>query len=84
MPFCGDLRSSGVIVASYLGPPGAAAQMCAATPMFVALFGSEFDPNVGLWQAGLLQRAPTRLDKSVFVCSEKSSRLRVKVSPHLF
>ena len=38
----------------HISPPGAAAQICAATPILVDLLGSVLEPEVDLRQEGLL------------------------------
>lgn len=65
---------------SYRGPPAAAAQMCAATPILTTLFGWVFAAQVRTLQHGLLQRIPTRYARSRFVLSENSSLLLIKIS----
>jgi len=73
MPLLTEVLSSGVIFESYLGPPAEAAQICAATPTFVATLGSSFAPEVGFLQSGLLHFTPTRLAKTCFVFCVNSS-----------
>ncbi|MFO8165518.1 MAG: hypothetical protein R6T98_13435, partial [Desulfatiglandales bacterium] len=75
IPLLMSQRWSCVMPGSYLGPPGAAARMCAATPVFVALVGSELGPYARLPQRGFEQRVPTRWARVRFVTVEKSSRL---------
>jgi len=64
MPLSTDRLSSLDMRASYLGPPGEAAQIWAPTPILIALSGSSCGPVVNLRQPGLEHRDPTRLARS--------------------
>src|SRR5208283_4347530 len=74
-PFSIPFRSSDVSDESYLGPPGEAAVMCAATPTFRALACSECGPLVRFRQSGFEQRFPTRLASVSATGLGKSSRI---------
>ena len=41
IPLSAEMRSLGVMLASWRGPPGAAAQMCAASPMLISPWPSD-------------------------------------------
>src|ERR1035441_9854333 len=69
------LRSSMLIRGSYRGPPGAAAQIWAATPMLTALRGSVCGPLVGRRQLGFEHWRPTLFATTSFVSLENSSRV---------
>jgi len=75
IPFSSAVRFSGVKLSSYLGPPGDAAVICAATPIFNAPALSSWGPAVGARQSGREHRCPTRAASTRFVDSEKSSRI---------
>lgn len=74
MPFSRFERSSGERAESKRGPPGDAAVMCAATPVFTALFGSECGPEGAARQSGFEQILPTRFARTALSAVVKSSR----------
>src|SRR5579872_3951932 len=67
-------RSSGAIFKLYLGPPAAAAVMCAATPRLIALRSSSCGPLVTTRQSGFEQNCPARFASVSLIDDEKSSR----------
>src|SRR4029078_4055122 len=67
-------RSSRVWAALWRGPPGEAAQICAATPTMTIPSCLAFDPTVARPQSGAEHRKPTALPISVTVFGEKLSR----------
>src|SRR5262249_34882128 len=78
IPLEGPLRSSRRSSASYLGPPGEAAVMWAATPRLTAFVGSSWGPLVSARHSGFEQRLPTRDASALFTGSEKSSDIFVQ------
>ncbi len=81
MAFRIDDRSDDDISSSNLGPPGAAAVMCAATPMFTLFVNSLCGPDVALRQLGFEHRIATLLATLVLTAWENSSR--AKSQPHV-
>src|SRR5215203_240403 len=79
MPFSALFLCSLESEASYLGPPGAAAVMWAATPIFTDFSGSEFGPLVV--RSHFEQRNATRSANTFLVRGVKSSLGRVTVTP---
>nr|DAH61319.1 MAG TPA: hypothetical protein [Caudoviricetes sp.] len=49
IPLSIELRCSGVKLGSYLGPPGAAAVICAAIPLLILLFVSLLSGPTVVW-----------------------------------
>ena len=80
MPFSAEERCCGVNVESYRGPPGAAAVMCAATPLFTALSGCSAGPEATAPQSGLLHRCPTRAARRHCQVEQSDQDLRRCVS----
>ena len=75
IPFEESDRCSGERSFSYLGPPGDAAEICAATPILTAPDGSACGPLVAWRHSGFEHTKPTRLASNSFVDEEKSSRI---------
>src|ERR1044072_2295228 len=69
------LRSPGVSAGAYLGPPGDAAVIWAATPMLIAFVESAFGPVVCQRHDGFEQRLLTRAAITLFTSLLKSSRM---------
>jgi hypothetical protein len=68
--------SAGDMVGANRLPPGAAAEICAATPMLMDASGFVLGPLVGLLHFGLEHKKFTLSAKSLFVFRGKSSLLR--------
>src|SRR5205809_732168 len=60
---------------SYRGPPGDAALMWHATPMFTAFDGTSWGPLVGLRQLGFEHCIPARRARASLTLTVKSSRI---------
>jgi len=67
-------RSALLRVGSYRGPPGDAAEICAATPRLSAFAGSRCGPDSCARQAGFEHWPPARMARERLSDSEKSSR----------
>lgn len=79
-PLVTSVRSSGDRFGLYLGPPGEAAEMCAATPKLIAFSSFVWGPLVAMRQSGFEQRCPARLAKDSLTAFENSSRTKTVAS----
>ena len=79
MPLFADFRSSGVRRSLYLGPPRAAAVMCAARPSVITPSPSSVAETVGATQPGREQCQATCFPSLFFVASVKLSLFPVKM-----
>lgn len=75
MPLVDEARCSADIVASYRGPPAAAAEMCAAVPVSMTPSPSSVAPTVCERHAGNEHSQPARFAILNLVAAVKSSRV---------